>query len=227
MIWSDKGFLLSKLAFQENSIIANFYTKNHGKYSGIIYGATSKKIKNYLEKGNELYIEYNSKNEDSLGYFKVEIINPYTSKFFSDKTKLNCIVSTLELVKILTVEGQENINIYNLIDELFILLNKENWSCEYVFLELKLLKFIGFDLNIKDYCKHEIADNNKRYYIENSQKKMIVPNFLIEDHRANKISNKDIYNSLTLISEYMKKNIFIPNNINFPISRNIFINQFK
>ena len=108
----------------------------------------------------------------------------------------------------MTVEGQENIRIYKLIDDLFTLLNKENWSYEYVFLELKLLKFIGFDLNIKDYFKHEIADNYKRYYIENSQKKMIVPNFLIEDHRANKISNKDIYNSLTLISEYLKKNIF-------------------
>ena len=109
----------------------------------------------------------------------------------------------------------------------FILLNKENWSYEYVFWELNLLKFIGFDLNIKDYCKHEIIDNNKRYYIENSQKKMIVPNFLVENHKDNKISNKDIYNSLTLISEYMKKNIFIPNNINFPISRKIFINHFK
>ena len=227
MIWSDKGFLLSKLAFQENSIIANFYTKNHGKCSGIIYGATSKKIKNYLQKGNKLYVEYNSKNEGALGYFKVEIINAYTPKFFSDKEKLNCIVSTLELIKILTVEGQENIKIYKLIDELFKLLNRENWSYEYVFLELSLLKFIGFDLNIKDYCKHEIADNNKRYYIENSQKKMIVPNFLVEDYSANKISSKDIYNSLTLISEYMKKNIFIPNNINFPISRKIFINQFK
>ena len=110
---------------------------------------------------------------------------------------------------------------------MFILLNKENWSYEYVFLELNLLKFIGFDLNIKDYCKHEIADNNKRYYIENSQKKIIVPNFLVEDHKINEISNKDIYNSLNLISQYMKKNIFIPNNINFPISRKIFINQFK
>ena len=56
---------------------------------------------------------------------------------------------------------------------------------------------------------------------------MIVPNFLIENHRVNKISNKDIYNSLTLISEYMKKNILIPNNINFPISRKTFINQFR
>ena len=146
MIWSDKGFLLSKLAFQENSIIANFYTKKHGKCSGIIYGATSKKIKNYLQKGNELYLEYNSKNENTLGYFKVEIINPYTSKFFSDKKKLNCIVSMLELIKILTVDGQENKKFINLLMNYLNYLNKENWEVEYIFWELNLLKFIGFDL---------------------------------------------------------------------------------
>ena len=227
MNWSDKGFLLSKLSFQENSVIANFYTKKHGKCSGVIYGATSKKIKNYLQKGNELYLEYNSKNENTLGYFKVEIINPHTSKFFSDKKKLNCIVSMLELIKILTVEGQENIKIYKLINELFKLLNNENWSVEYVFWELNLLKFIGFDLNIKDYCKYENMNNNRTYYIENSQKKIIVPNFLVEDYSKIDISKEDIYNSLTLISEYMKKNIFIQNNINFPSSRNNFINYFK
>ena len=227
MNWSDKGFLLSKLSFQENSVIANFYTKKHGKCSGVIYGATSKKIKNYLQKGNELYLDYNSKNENTLGYFKVEIINPHTSKFFSDKKKLNCIVSMLELIKILTVEGQENIKIYKLINELFKLLNNENWSVEYVFWELNLLKFIGFDLNIKDYCKYENINNNRTYYIENSQKKIIVPNFLVEDYSKIEISKEDIYNSLTLISEYMKKNIFIQNNINFPSSRNNFINYFK
>ena len=133
----------------------------------------------------------------------------------------------LELIKILTVEGQENIKIYKLINELFKLLNNENWSVEYVFWELNLLKFIGFDLNIKDYCKYENTNNNRTYYIENSQKKIIVPNFLVEDYSKIEISKEDIYNSLTLISEYMKKNIFIPNNINFPISRKNFVNNFK
>ena len=45
MIWSDYGFLLSKNKFGENSVIAEFFTENHGKISGIIYGATSKKLK--------------------------------------------------------------------------------------------------------------------------------------------------------------------------------------
>ena len=226
MIWSDKGFLLTKIPFQENSIIANFYTKKHGKTSGIIYGATSKKIKNYLQGGNELYLEYHSKNDNSLGYFKIEIIKPLTSKFFSEKKKLNCIVSMLELIKILTVDGQENHKIYDLINEFFKILNKENWEIDYVHWELSLLKFIGFDLNISEYCKFETIDNKKRYFIESTSKKIIVPNFLIENSREN-ITNKDIFNSLNLISEYLKKNILIPNNINFPFSRDNFIRYFK
>ncbi len=226
MIWSDRGFLLSKVIFQENSIIANFYTKNHGKSSGIIYGATSKKIKSYLQNGNELYLEYHSKNDNTLGYFKAEIINPFTAKFFQDKKKLNCIISMLALIKILTVDGQENIRIYKLLDDFFILLNKENWEIDYVFWELSLLKFIGYDLNIKEFCKYEVISNQKKYFIQNSTKKLIVPNFLIEKDNEN-IIDKDIYNSLNLISEYMKKNIFIPNNINFPSVRQNFINHFK
>ena len=73
MIWDDTGFLLSKNRYNENSLIAEIYTKQHGKVSGIIFGGTSKKIKNYLQIGNNLYVNFNSKSENRIGYFKVEI----------------------------------------------------------------------------------------------------------------------------------------------------------
>ena len=31
MHWEDQGFLLSKNRYSENSVIAEFFTKNHGK----------------------------------------------------------------------------------------------------------------------------------------------------------------------------------------------------
>ena len=62
MNWSDQGFLVSKNKYSENSIITEFYTKDHGKMSGIIFGGSSKKIKNYLQIGNKLHLNYNSKN---------------------------------------------------------------------------------------------------------------------------------------------------------------------
>ena len=58
MIWDDIGFLLSKNRYNENSLISDIYTKNFGKVSGIIFGGTSKKIKNYLQIGNKLYVSY-------------------------------------------------------------------------------------------------------------------------------------------------------------------------
>ena len=61
----------------------------------------------------------------------------------------------LDLIKILTVDGQKNSKIYSLIDKLFMLLNDENWKSNYVFWELNLLKYIGFDLNLIDYCKYD------------------------------------------------------------------------
>ena len=48
MIWQNTGYLLSKIKYNENSIIAEFYTESYGKISGLIFGATSKKLKNYL-----------------------------------------------------------------------------------------------------------------------------------------------------------------------------------
>ena len=59
MIWDDKGYLLSKNKYSENSIISEVFTKDHGKVSGIIFGGTSKKIKNYIQIGNKIYVNFN------------------------------------------------------------------------------------------------------------------------------------------------------------------------
>ena len=94
MSWDDLGFLLSKNKYSENSIISEVYTKNHGKVSGIIFGGTSKKIKNYLQIGNQIYINYKSKSDNKLGYFKIEIQKALSPFYFDDKTQSkHCLCS--------------------------------------------------------------------------------------------------------------------------------------
>ena len=78
MNWDDTGYLISKNRYNENSIIAEIFTESHGKVSGIIFGGTSKKVKNYLQIGNKLYVNYNSKNVSRMGYFKIEILQALT-----------------------------------------------------------------------------------------------------------------------------------------------------
>ena len=49
MYWQDEGYLLSKNNFDENSIIIEIFTLNHGKYSGLVYGGASRKQKKFFK----------------------------------------------------------------------------------------------------------------------------------------------------------------------------------
>ena len=226
MNWKDTGYLLSKNQYNENSVIAEIFTKKHGKISGIIFGGSSKKVKNYLQVGNKLHLNFSSKNDSRLGYIKVEIDKVLTPFYFDNNEKLACIVSAMNLVKLLTVESQENINIYILINNFFLLLKKIDWLKDFVFWELQLLKLIGYDLELKNIVDVEIVNGQKQFFVQRNNEKKLIPNFLIET-RSNKIDNKSIINGLKLVGDYLDKSILKPNNISFPVSRIDFVKMMK
>tara|TARA_A100001015_G_C14649682_1_gene578708 strand:- start:126 stop:401 length:276 start_codon:yes stop_codon:yes gene_type:complete len=85
MIWDDIGYLISKNKYNENSLIVEIFTENHGRVTGIIFGGTSRKIKNYLQIGNKIYLNYNFKSENKIGYFKIEILSALSPLYFADK----------------------------------------------------------------------------------------------------------------------------------------------
>ena len=150
MNWSDEGFLISKNRYNENSLIVEIFTKEKGKVSGIIFGGTSKKIKNYLQIGNKLHVNYNSKNENRIGYFKVEIFNAYSPLYFDDRQKLSCLTSAMNLIKILTADAQSNEKVFFIIQNFFLILQDKNWLKKYIFWELELLKILGYDLELEN-----------------------------------------------------------------------------
>ena len=226
MNWIDEGFLISKNRYSENSLIAEIFTKNRGKISGIIFGGTSKKIKNYLQIGNRLHINYSSKSENRIGYFKVEILNAYSPLYFDHKQKLSCITSATNLIKILTAESQSNIKIYQLIENLFLILNNKDWLKKYIFWELDLLKVLGYDLELESLVEKDTIENKTVYYASSSTEKKYVPNFLID--KDIEVSDlKTLLNGLKLVGDYLDKTILKPNNLNYPNSRLLFINSLK
>jgi DNA repair protein RecO (recombination protein O) len=226
MNWKDTGYLLSKNLYNENSIIAEIFTKGHGKVSAIIFGATSKKIKKYLQIGNKLHLNFNSKNDNRLGHFGIEIEEVITPFFFDDNQKLACIISAMNLVKILTVELQENLDIFNVINNFFLILKKNSWLKDFVFWELQLLKLLGYDLELKNLVEVEIVDGQKKYFVKRNNEKKFVPNFLLEFENA-QIDNVNVIDGLKLVGDYLEKSILKPNNISFPISRIDFVKMVK
>ncbi len=226
MNWDDTGYLISKNRYSENSLIGEIYTKDHGKVSGIIFGGTSKKIKNYLQIGNKIYVSFNSKSENKIGYFKIEIQDAHSPYYFDNEQKLSCILSAMHLIKILTADLQKNEYIYKLIENFYILLKNDEWIKNYIFWELELFKILGYDLELINLVEKKIVNNKVQYVSKSLYEKKIVPNFLIDKNNEPE-DLPTLLNGLKLVGDFLEKTILKPNNIIQPINRIQFISTLK
>ena len=149
MYWKDEGYLLSKHNLDENSIIIETFTLDHGKYTGIVYGGSSKKQKRNFQIGNKILLNWKSKNENKFGYFNVELIQPISPFFFDDKKRTVCILSATSILKILLPERQINRKVYGSLESMLSNLKSDNWIKLYINWELSLIKELGYEANLK------------------------------------------------------------------------------
>ena len=173
MYWKDVGYLLSKNNFDENSIIIETFTSEHGKYTGIVYGGSSKKQKRNFQVGNKILLDWKSKNENRSGYFKVELIKPISPFFFDDKKRSVCILSATSILKILLPERQTNKKVYNSFENMLSDLRSQNWIRLYINWELSLIKELGYETNIK------INYNDDTKKALTSNRNLLMKNFII------------------------------------------------
>ncbi len=213
MYWKDEGYLLSKTSFNENSIIIETFTMNHGKYSGVVYGGSSRKQKKNFQIGNKILLNWRSKNENKMGYFNIELIDPIAPLFFDNKKKAICILSATSILKTLLPERQINKKIYFSFDRLIEQLNHENWIKLYIFWELSLIKELGFDSN---FFKEKNIDN----HIEIDNKKLAIPDLIIQKDN-NSFTNSEIQKALIFNKFLIMEYFILPNRLRLPFSRTI------
>ena len=204
MYWKDEGYLLSKNNLSENTIIIEVFTLNHGKYNGVVYGGSSRKKKNIFQIGNKILLDWNSKSENKIGYFKTEFIYPVSPLFFDNKKKSICIFSATSILRILLPERQINKKIYLSFEKFINDLNNKNWILLYILWELSLIKELGFETNLE-------------------KAKLLIHKLNNKDIN---FSNAEIKSALTFNKNLILENFITPNKIKFPIYRNILEKYF-
>jgi DNA repair protein RecO (recombination protein O) len=224
MNWDDDCYLLSKRKFRENANIINIFTKKKGKIGGIVYGGTSRKIRNYLQISNKLFVSHSSKNENKIGYFKTELIKPISPLYFNDKERTSALISVCALLNTLLPEEQPNNKIFVSFENLINSLNLENWIILYIFFELNLIKDLGYDTNLKQFNNNDNNTETKKISIDGYTYE--VPVFLITKKIPDKLSKILIRKSLYFTRNIILNRFFIPNSLIFPKSRVILENYF-
>ena len=226
MIWEDECYLLSKRKFRENANIINIFTQKKGKIDGIVYGGTSRKVRNYLQISNKLFVSHTSKSENRIGYFKTELIKPISPLYFNDKERTSALISICSLLNILLPDSQPNKKIYDSFEKLINSFNLENWIFLYIFFEINLIKDLGFDTNLEQHANNKNVDKDLQkikidgYIYE-------IPNYLIQKQIPKDFTNVLIRKSLYFTRQVMLNKFFIPNNLIYPKSRVILENYFS
>ena len=226
MIWEDECYLLSKRKFRENANVINIFTQKKGKIDGIVYGGTSRKVRNYLQISNKLFVSHTSKSENRIGYFKTELIKPISPLYFNDKERTSALISICSLLNILLPDSQPNKNIYNSFENLINSINLENWIFLYIFFEINLIKELGYDTNLAGYTNFN-KDKNLLLKIKIDGYIYEIPEYLISKNIPKDITNILIRKSLYFTRQVMQNKFFIPNNLIFPKSRIILENYYN
>ena len=232
MRWESNGLILNFSKFNEKSYILEIFTEDHGKHKGIIRGLHSKNKRSIIEPGNEVFATWSGRLETHLGNYNVEPIKLWSSHILQFKDKLSAISSICSLISLTMAERQPNPIIYFSSKKLIEIVasKREDWIREYVFWEMQLLSEIGYGLDLER-CAVTSKSSDLVYVSPSSgravtnegagdfkNKLLPLPKFMT-DFKAN-YDNDDIYNALNLTEFFFKKRFFLPNNLNFPQSRN-------
>jgi len=215
MLWQDEGYLLSKNNFDENSIIIEAFTLDHGKYSGIVYGGSSRKQKKNFQIGNKILLNWKSKNENKMGYFNVELLKPISPAYFDDKKRSIGILSASSILKTLLPDNQINKKIYNSFEIFINQLNDDNWIKLYLFWELSLINDLGFETIFK----------NDSEFININNKNFKIPYLYLYNNKN--YNNSNVREALFFNKSLLIENFLSPNKIKLPLSRNILEKYFS
>ena len=177
---------------------------------------------NYLQIGNKIFIIYNSKNRNKIGYLKTEIIEAISPRYFNDKKKSFLLLSITDLLNTLLPDEQTNKNIYLSLNNLIKNLDNKSWPILYSFWEINLIRELGFGFKTdKTNSSKDILSLN----IDNVVYK--VPKFIINEEVPETISKEIINQALAFTRNLLLNKFYIPNNLFLPRSRVVFENCFS
>ncbi|MBL6785049.1 MAG: DNA repair protein RecO [Rickettsiales bacterium] len=238
----DEAFLLSKLKFQESSIIVTLLTKNNGIIKGIIRGAFSKKNINIFEIGNKFNFTASARSENNLLKINAEIIQNNFYEIMKDRNKLMMISIASELIYKIFPENCPLEFLFEAFESLIfdmqdLNINKIDLYKKYFLFELLIQKEMGYELDLSScaVCSiekelHFLSPKTGRAVCfehgQDYQDKIFkIPKFLLDF--SNSTDMDDILNCANISEHFLKKFYFNQFDKEISYLRSVLINNMN
>jgi DNA repair protein RecO (recombination protein O) len=209
-IIKTNAFVLKKLNYGDSSKIATFYTRQHGKISGIIKGARSPKSKMgaVVDVLNHVEIVFYQKASREVQLVSEATLIDHYPNIKSDLDALKYASAVAELLLNLTPEYEEHPRLFAGTERIFKLFDSSSNDNKLLFVKYMIffIKEIGFELQLEydSLSGEKLSNSDVVYYnyengfftAENKSEHLVIFEF-----------SKELFNLLLCLS----KKIDIPN----------------
>ena len=238
MEWHDEGIVLSVRAHGETSAIADVFSRTHGRYSGLVKGGRSRRMRPVLQIGNHVDVNWSARLADHLGHFRLELHHGYAATAMESPLRLAALSSLCTLLRLLP-ERDPHSNLFEVTMFVLGFLDDDSvWPALMVRWELALLQELGFGLDLSECAA--TGSNDSLVFVSPKSGRAVsaaageryadrllrLPQFLVEGRNAI-VQPQDIIDGLCLVGYFLEKHVFVPKGESLPEARSRMVELVK
>lgn len=230
MEWTDTVIVLHVRQHGETSAVLEVYAREHGRYLGLVRGGRSRRLRPLLQAGNLLSAEWRARLSEQLGFFVVDLGEPFAARALDDRLSLAGIATLTSHLALMPERDPHP----GLFDMAVLLLQHLSETMLYAQLlarlELLLLKELGFGLDLET-CAATGARDDLIYVSPKSgravsanagapyaDKMLQLPAFL-RSGSALAASPAEVADALKLTGFFLERHVLAPRGRSLPESR--------
>src|SRR4029453_17043387 len=229
MDWSDEGIFLSAKPLGEANMVAEIFSRAHGRHLGLVRGGRSRRMRPLLQPGNLLRATWRARLSEHLGGFNVELLEAHAARVLDDAAALAAIGSLAGLARLLP-ERDPHPQLYAAALHVLGGVDASRlWPALLVRWELLLLQDLGFGLDLGE-CAATGGDTDLVYVSPRSgravsreagqpydAKLLKLPAFLRDDDVG--AGESDLLAGFALTGYFLERDVLAPPGLAMPQAR--------
>ena len=229
MQWEAEALVLAARPHGESSAIVDVFTRDYGRFGGLVRGGNSRKQRPILQPGNMVVATWRARLSEHLGSMTVDAGRAHAAEAMSDPLLLAGLSSLCALLQV-TAERQAYPRLYDTVQVVLGGFDKPDiWLPILARFELALLEETGFGLDLS--CCAATGETEDLAYVSPRSgravsraaaqpyldKMFVLPQFLLDPSAQAEMP--DMLRAFELSGHFLERRVYLPNNFKMPPAR--------
>ncbi len=229
MQWEAEALILALRSHGESSAIIDVFSREQGRFAGLVRGGNSRRLRPVLQPGNMVTATWRARLSEHLGTITIDAGRAYAAEAMSDSKVLAGLSSLCALMQV-TPERQAYPRLYETVQIVLSALDDDAlWPVLLARFEMALLDEIGFGLDLSC-CAATGSIENLEYVSPRSgravsrdaaqpyiDKMFVLPQFLLDPSAD--ADAADVLTALELTGHFLERRVYLPNDLKMPPAR--------